>query len=151
MSMLLLLALGCNGGKGSLADCEDIQVELSEVMPTVATVRFQTTAPATARASVEVGGLSFETSPTPSGESHELVLRGLLPDSEVSFTIQTEAEGGSSQCEAQTLTTGYLGGSLPSTVVSGGGNDQWMLVPLIGAFTGPVLLSPDGVVTWAWP
>lgn len=151
MSMLLLLALACNGGKGSLADCEDVQVQLSEVMPTVATVTFRTSTEATARIAVEAGGLSFETRSTPSSEDHQLVLRGLKPESEVSFQILTESEGGSSECEAQTLTTGYLDGGLPTTLVSGEGNDQWMMVPLIGAFTGPVLLSPDGVITWAWP
>lgn len=149
--MHLLLLLACSGGKGGDVAITDISAELSEVIGTVATVSFQTSTEAEAWIEVEADGLSFSTARSPMGTSHELVLYGLPPEQPVSFVVHAESGDAVGQSEAQSLTTTYLTGGLPTTQVSGEGNDQWMLTPLIGAYTGPVLLAPDGRITWAFP
>lgn len=151
MLSLFLLGLACDGGKSGTVEILDIAVEPSALIPTVATVTFRTSTAASARIAVEAGTIAFETLATGPAEEHSIVLRGLPPETEVSFTVLAESEEAAAESEVQTLTTGYLSGGLPTMQVTGGDNDQWMLVPLIGAFTGPVLISPDGVVTWAWP
>ncbi|MDP2315672.1 MAG: aryl-sulfate sulfotransferase [Pseudomonadota bacterium] len=80
-----------------------------------------------------------------SATTHETLLLGVPAGTEVTWTVLDDA--GAPQGTG-TYTTGALPTELPSLTIAGGGHDQFMLTPLIGATTAAVILSPEGHIVW---
>lgn len=148
MLALLPLVLACDGGKNGEVEIGEVEVEISEAIGTVATLRFTTDQDVPAMVRYETALRTLETAWDAGGTEHELVLLGLTPDTDVQYQVVVGDD--EQTTEPVSFTTGNLPGGLPATIVSGSGNDQWMFTPLIGATTGPTLLSPEGDLTWAW-
>ncbi|MCK6505925.1 aryl-sulfate sulfotransferase [Myxococcota bacterium] len=146
MPGLLLLVLAC-GDKDGGVEIGAAEVTLSETIGTVATVTFTTSEDVAARVVYETADQSFETPLGPATADHEIVLLGLPANTEVQY--QVVLEDGTTN-EPAGFTTGNLPSGLPATLVEGEGHDRWMMTTLIGATTGPVLISPQGKITWAW-
>lgn len=146
----LLTALACTNGKTDGVEISDVSLTLSEAIPTVATVTWTTTEAVSGAVRYETADRSFETSWTPSGTSHQVVLLGVPPETDVQYQVVVDADGTEITTDPAGYTSGILASGMPATLVSGEGHDQWMMTTLIGGTTGPVLVSPEGDVTWAW-
>ncbi|NOY25801.1 MAG: hypothetical protein GXP62_07990 [Oligoflexia bacterium] len=148
-----LVALSCNGGKGGDVAISDVQLTLSDVIPTVATVTWTTSEAVPSAVRYQTASRDLETAWSSADTSHSVVLLGVKPDTEVSYQVVAQATDGSGDetiTDADTYTTGNLPSGLPATLVDGEGQDRWMLTTLIGATTGPILMNPDGDITWAY-
>lgn len=139
--MILALLAGCNNG-GFPVEAYDLEAEVSDAVATVVTVTWTTSEPITGY--VVAGDVETppETEPT---QSHRAVLRGLAPDTTYDVYVQLDNGGNS---EVVQVTTGPLPAELPELAVTGDGNDAWMAVPIIGSIAAPVLLRPDGQISW---
>lgn len=144
--MLSLLIFACKDpGFG------DISAEVSEVVVTVPTVTWTTEEEADSYVRYGIDGdLSMET-PVSSGTDHSLPLLGLTASSEVSYQVVIDGEE-VLESSVETLTTGDLPNDLPAfeTAEDDMSAGTYMSVPVIGGVTAPVILTPEGQVTWYW-
>jgi len=127
---------------------DGIAATVSEHVATVVTVTWTTDVDATCQ--VEFGptaGLGLTAPEETAGTEHDAVLMGLAADTAVSYSVAC----GSCTSEAQSVTTGSLPAELPGLTAVGDGMDAFMLVPAIGAWTGPTIIDPDGNIVWYWP
>ena len=143
---LIALAAGCGGPRAT-----DVQFTVSENIATVVTVDWNVTEEV--EAYVEFGhdeAFDLQT-PLQSGDSQSVSLLGLLPESAAQFRIVIPLDDGDVVSDTYEVTTGPLSNAFP-TLEGSGSTDAggWMLVPMIGSTTGPVILNPDGNIVWAW-
>jgi hypothetical protein len=130
----------------------DLQVEVSEVIPTVATLRWTTSQPADATVTFGPGEPSGTTLSDPAdGElDHEVVLFGLLPATEYSVAV-TLIDAQEGQATAN-FTTGAVPTSLPTLSVQildeEVAPDGYLLTSLLTSPLSVVLLDTDGTFLW---
>ena len=109
----------------------DVLAEVSEIVPTVAVVRWETSQPTTGMVRFgSDGALDHQTPSTPEGTSHEAVLLGLRADQEVTFEISVSAGELGETSAPQQVRTGALPTGLPSLLLSSHDPDASM-----GGFT----------------
>lgn len=146
----LLLLAACGGGKFNV---QDIEAEVSPVIPTVVTVRWTTDEPT-------VGYVEYGDDETYGGQTpleseattdHEAVVMGLLPEVEVRFRVVIPDEEGETTSDPQTVTTGPLSNEAPQLDVEGGEHDEFTVVPILGAATGPAIFDRNGKAVWFYP
>lgn len=149
MILALLGLLACDGGKGSDVELVSSSLVQSEAIATVATVTWTTDVETTGYVRFRTADDVFQTAVTASGTEHEVVLVGVPPDTDVEWQIVVQ-EGGvdSFTGPLETWTTGSLPTGLPGMSVSGEGQAGFMLVPVLGAYTGPVILNGRGDIVW---
>ena len=128
----------------------DLQVEVSEVIPTVATLRWTTSQPADATVTFGPGEPSGTTLSDPADGQldHEVVLFGLLPATGYSVAVESLAGG---QATA-TFTTGAVPTSLPTLSVQVLDEDAapggYLLTSLLTSPLSVVILDADGTFLW---
>ncbi len=148
-AVLGLVVAGCDDAAEPVA-ISDVEARLSEAIATVVIVRWETNVPATGH--VEYGASAdCELSTPPEAEastSHEAVIVGLAADREWSYRAVAEAGGARAESEVATIATGALPSELPVLTTSGGGNDRFIITPLLGATQAVVMLNPEGEVVW---
>ncbi len=128
----------------------DISAEISDSIPTVATVRWSTE---TATSSwIEFGpsrDYGLTTPATPSGTEHEAVLLGLWQDETFHYRAVTEA-GDSSRDHR--IETGSFPSAMPRVDVSGD-TASWsgyQILPFAGETNAVAICDPQGRVVWYW-
>jgi hypothetical protein len=157
-----LLVLGCSpdpqqdSATPSDALIGEVSIATAELMPSVVTVSWTTSEPATS--SVDFGApgalnLSVTASSEPVTE-HEAVLVGLVPGTEAGLVIHAVAESGSESSDELGFTTGFLPSHAPWVELSEGaeaeGAGGFFLVPIASeAGSWVCVLDADGVVVWA--
>jgi hypothetical protein len=141
-----------------LAGCDDgetvaisgVEARLSDVISTVVVVTWETNIPATGH--VEYGATQACELSTPveseAATSHEAVLLGLTAEQEWSYRVVSEAGGARAETEVASIATGALPAELPVLTAIGGGNDRYIVTPLIGAADAVVILNPEGQYVW---
>lgn len=151
LSLLLpAILIGCGGGKTGI---QDIEAEVSPVIPTVVNVRWTTDEPTVSY--VEYGDDETYGGQTPveseATTDHEAVILGLLPEVDARFRVVVPDEESPTYSDAQTVTTGALSNEAPQLDVTGGGQDQFTIVPILGASTGPAIVNQNGQIVWFYP
>ncbi len=146
-SLLLLTAglLGC-GPRVS-----NVEIVVSDIIPTVATVRFDTNVEASAYVAFGPGeDRSMQTAlEAVPGTEHELILLGVPANTDASFEIVLVDEDGSEQAsKVHEYSTGGLPAGLPALEVTGSGMDHFMVLPMLGSPVGLVVLDPEGNYLW---
>ncbi len=148
------LVAACNDTDDTASvSVQDLEVVVSEIVPTVVTVTWTTSEAVTGRVAfgpTEDLGIATPWEPQ-AGTSHRAVLLGLPPATECAFRLVHDVDGEERASDLATVTTGVLGAELPTLTVTGGGNDTWHWVPFLGGAYGPALLDPEGRVTWWLP
>jgi len=140
----------------------DIGIELAEAMPTVATVRWQTEAPARCRVSFGAPGAEPVLTPleATAATEHQAVLVGLRQSTEIQVEIYAEGEHGSHASAPSTFTTGALDISLRALTLSADDPTRsaggFTLVPITTSAGGTwgswaCILDPAGEILWAYP
>ncbi len=135
------LAVACGPGAG-------VEVEVSEVIPTVATVRWTT--PAATSSWVEYGptrDYEYSTPPTTAGTEHEAVLLGLWEDERIHFRT-VSADGDTSRNGR--FRTGLLPEHTPRLSVSGD-TESWsgfQILPFTGELQAVGITDPQGRMVW---
>lgn len=119
----------------------DIDVEVSAVIPTAATVRWHTEAETSGHVSYGEGLVSASTAV---GTEHEVTIIGMAPDAEVPYRINVD-DG--FVTDELVFSTGSLAAGLPDQTTTGD-NDRWIVTTLLGIITGPAILDPSGQVVW---
>jgi hypothetical protein len=144
-----LAIAGCDDGGGTVA-VSSVEARLSEAISTVVIVRWETNVPAIGH--VEYGATSDCELSTPieaeASTSHEAVILGLTANREWSYRVVAEAGGAGAESDVATITTGSLPSELPVVTTSGGGNDRYVVTPLIGVTDAVVILNPEGEIVW---
>ena len=140
------LLLAACAGKGPA----DVTAEVSPVIGTVVTVRW-TTSDAVA-GYVEYGttedlGMVTATESEPTTD-HEVVILGLSAQSDVYFRAGSGEGDDAAMSDVQTITTDPLSNTLPQLDVTGDGNDQYTVIPVLGDVAGPSILGPNGDFVW---
>ncbi len=152
--MLLALALsGCTGPDGSADSGTDTGALLTvtgEVVPsadiaTVATLVWSSTEAFSGVVRYGTAERTFEVAVEAMPPVQDTLLLGVPARAEVTWTVLDDS--GATRGSG-TYTTGSLPTELPALAVTGGGNDQFLLTPLIGATTAAVILSPEGKIVW---
>lgn len=147
--MTLLLLLACTDGKDTGAEgvaITDVVAEVSPDVATVVTVRWTTDEPVASQVRYSFDGKTLETplEAEPATE-HQALLLGIPGSTEVQYQVVVP---GSSTTEPAGIVTGGLPAELPTVTTEGDGQVEWMVAPLIGAVTGPVVFSPEGEIVW---
>ena len=133
------------------------EVEISELVSTVATVRWESADCADIEAHVEFGRDSDPweyqaPAQCVSGDSFEAVLIGMKAQTDYVFRIIEESDGGTMEGEVQILTTGGLPTELPrlqldeETYRPDHTDGGFLLTAFIPSY--PVILDADGDVVW---
>jgi hypothetical protein len=92
----------------------EVEATVSELVPTVATVRWVTDEPSTGSVAFSTEGEDeLHTPSTTLGTEHEVLLLGLLSDRSYRFRIAAEAEGVTATSAEQSLETGVFAPDLP--------------------------------------
>lgn len=144
----LATLVGCDDKDGDL-DVVEQSAEASPAVSTVFTVRWSTSAESTGYVRFRTDERVFNTQVTPAGTEHEAVLLGLPPDTDFEWQVVVQKDGQDvTTGPLESARTGSLPSLLPGTAVSGEGHGQYLLTPLIGATTGPVIFDPQGRVVW---
>jgi len=142
-----LLTSACGGGP----NISDVEYSVSENIATVVNVSWSLDE--SADAYVEYGHdeqFDLKTSIS-TGESHSVSLLGLKPEADAQFRVVVSNDDGDVAGEAYDVTTGPLTNAFPTLAGEGEGDaGGWMLAPMIGTSTGPVIMNPDGNIVWAW-
>ncbi len=158
-ALLVLASLACKGDKSEdtgetqadLPVLSGVETNLSEWIPTVITVTWESDIPSTGRVEFGANGSLDHATPLSSeGTSHEALLLGMTADTEVSYRVVLESDAGEVAGEIQTTTTGPmpLGPPEPSTTGSSAGN--YMIIPWLGVSNGIMILDPEGQLVWWW-
>jgi len=143
---LTLALVGCTGGDDKLGvEVLSADVVLSPNVATVATLDWSVEAPVAATVRYGTDERTFDVAVDATATEHQTLLLGVPAATEITWSI-LDADGG--LMATGTYTTGALPTELPSVEVTGGGHDQFMLTPLIGATTAAVILSPEGKIVW---
>lgn len=142
-----------------LAGCSDdtdperptsVSAELSETISTVVKVRWTTTEKTTGY--VQYGPTADMAMNTPveetAGTDHELTLLGLTADTDVHYRVVTWDGGDAGASEPQLIHTGDLPLKMPTTDVTGGGNDRYTIVPILGNSQTVSIINPEGQFVW---
>ena len=161
MSSLLipvfLLASACHPGAGDSdtgplvpSPPLDITATVSELVPTVVTVRWTTESPTTG--SVAFGpsaDYAWQTpeETTPSTE-HEALLLGLWAEADFHFEVTTDAGGAVERSGDYAVTTGSLLTTLPEFEVTGTESGHWMITSVAGSTNAAVVLDEAGRIVW---
>jgi hypothetical protein len=155
--LLALSALACKGDKDDSGDPSDlpeigtVEASLSETIPTVITVSWDSDSSVTGRIEFGAdGALDHSTPLSESGTSHEALLLGMTADTEVSYRVVLESDAGTVEGDTQTITTGPFPLGLPDTSTTGDNAGQYMIVPWLGVSTGIMVLDPEGQIVWWW-
>lgn len=134
------LLAGCTGGGSVTAE-----VVPSADIATVATLVWSSDEPFAGVVRYGTAERMFEVAFDDASTEHETLLLGVPAASEVTWAVLDDA---GAEVGTGTYTTGSLPTELPSLTVTGGGHDQFMLTPLIGATTAAIVLSPEGHIVW---
>ncbi len=132
----------------------DILVELSEVIPTVATVRWITAEPEDATLTFGPGAPAGTTVSDPADGQleHEVVLFGLLPNTAYTVQVESFADDVPAGQDSATFTTGAVPTSLPTLSVQVFDEDTapggYLLTSLLTSPLSVVLLDTDGTFLW---
>ncbi len=141
-----LLAAGCCG-----PDITNVEVTVSEVIPTVATVTWETCEATTGYVAFGPGDdreLRTHTELEPATE-HSMTLLGVPANTDGSFEIVVvDDDGAESPGDVGEFTTGGLAPGLPGLEVTGSGMDQYMVLPMLGSPVGLVILDAAGNFLW---
>jgi hypothetical protein len=164
LALLSFTTVACGpSGSDSVPDSatdlviSDIEIDLSEVVPTVAVVSWRTSEPSTGRVAFgPVGDLVYETATsTEPATEHQATLVGLKQASQAALVITASTDAGSVVSEEQPFETGLLPAGTPSIEHSvydaeaayGG----FLIAPFFQPQAGWIcLLDPDGEVVWAY-
>jgi hypothetical protein len=152
ISPLLFAMAGCSCQSGAgCPDVSDLTATVSPDIPTVVTVTWTTDEPTTSYVSFGPGeDFSLQTAlePEPTTE-HTHYLLGVPANTEGSYQVVTVDDDGA-ECtdKVGTFETGSLDSGLPSLNVTGGGMDQYMVLPMLGSPIGLVIIDPDGNILW---
>lgn len=142
---LLLLACGGDGG----AELVESSLVQSEVIATVATVRWSTDVDTTGYVRFRTADGVFKTATTALGTEHEVVLVGVPAETQVEWQIIVQEDGVDSlEGALSTWTTGALPTGLPGMAVTGGGQEGFLVLPVLGSYTGPVIVDAEGRIVW---
>jgi hypothetical protein len=133
---------------------QDIELELSLDVATVARVRWETSSPTTGVVYFGTpGGLEYATPSTAEGTSHEALLLGLRANSEVGYRVEVAAGEVTEASEELRFTTGSLPTGLPRMVLNmaeEGGGEGFTIVPVQGSTTCYTsVLDAGGEPVWA--
>ncbi len=143
---LALVLVGCTDGGGKAGpEVLSADVVLSPDVATVATLLWSIDAPTAATVRYGTEERSFDVAVDAAATEHQTLLLGVPAATEITWSI---LDSTGSELATGTYTTGALPTELPSLEVTGGGHDQFMLTPLIGATTAAVILSPEGKIVW---
>jgi hypothetical protein len=154
--LLALITLSCKGdkddsGAGELPGIGALEAQLSEAIPTVISVSWESDEPATGRVEFGTdGALDHSTPLSELAASNQALLLGMTADTEVSYRVVLEADGGTVEGDIQTITTGSYPLGLPETTTTGEGAGSYMLVPWLGVSTGVMILDEQGEIVWWW-
>lgn len=139
----------CGGGAddqggGSISA---VTAEVSDHITTVVNVSWETAEET--RGQVEFGPTRDLGRSTPleadAALEHRVPLVGLKAETEYFFRVVLE-DGSAS--DVSSIVTGSLPLDLPILTASGGGNDLFTLVPLLGTTQAVTMLDPDGEIVW---
>ncbi len=139
---------GCGSGDVAI---DSLDARVSEAISTVVTVSWNTDTEASGY--VEYGsadGAFDQATPVelvPALE-HSVHVLGLRANTDYFMRVVLSDEDGGGVSETMLVTTGGLPVDLPTLTVSGSGNDRYMVLPLIGTTTGPVIVDPEGEYVW---
>jgi hypothetical protein len=146
--------LGCGSSQVEPLRPSQVTAEVSPKIVTVVTVRWTTAEPS-------VGYVEFgpELGPTKSLESHTPVeavpttnhtatLLGLTADTIYDYRAVTSDGASGVAGDTASVTTGSLPLGLPSISVSGSGQEQLIVVPILGANVWVVILNGKGQIVW---
>ncbi len=140
-----LLLIGCGPG------ISNVEVTMSEVIPTVATVTWETKTETTGYVAFGPGDdLSMATAlETEPATEHVATLLGVPANTDASFQVVLVDEDGTETAgEVVDYTTGGQAAGLPTLEVTGEGMDHYMVLPLLGSPVGLSVLDPDGNILW---
>ncbi len=164
LALLSFTTVACEpSGSDSVPDSvtdlviSDIEIDLSEVVPTVAVVSWKTSEPSTGQVAFgPVGDLVYETATsTEPATEHQATLVGLKQASQAALVITASTDAGSVVSEEQPFETGLLPAGTPSIEHSvfeaGAAYGGFLIVPFLQAEVSWIcLLDPDGEVVWAY-
>jgi hypothetical protein len=129
---------------------QDLEVTVSDVVRTVATVEFKTKIPA--RCYIAFGPteeMAFETRhEEEESVDHTFPLLGLASNTNCHFQVVAKAGEQQQKSDIQTVKTGGVSTQLPALKQSGDGYDGFVMVPLIGATTAVTIINKDGEFVW---
>lgn len=155
---ITLMACTSDTGKDSgerldLPTMSDVDASLSEAIPTVITVTWNTDSEVSGWIEYGANGaLDHSTSLTDANTAHEMWLLGMTADTEVSYRVMLESDGGTVEGEVQTITTGSMPLGLPDISTSGDTTPgSYMILPWLGVSSGILILSPEGAPVWWYP
>ncbi len=87
--------------------------------------------------------------PVSNGTEHTVPLLGLTGSTELSYQVVIDGDE-PVEGPVESVTTGDLPNDLPAFTTDGGSAGAYMSVPVVGGVTAPVILTPEGEVTWYW-
>ena len=154
-ALCVLLAAGCSpGGEGGDFDAS---AQVSDVVPTVATVTFDPeVAPDSAFVRFGPTGDLVHEAPVDlsSGAPYEVVLLGNKPSSEIEFEVVVEAGGDELRSATASFTAGAVPTSFPGVTVQaadpGAAAGGFFVTSLVAAPPAAVILDADGDYVWWW-
>jgi hypothetical protein len=127
-----------------------VTAEVSPKIATVVTVRWTTATPSVGF--VEFGPTQALGSRTPVESSpalnHTATLLGLTAGTLYHYRVSTSVGGVDVAGDASTVTTGSLPLGLPALTVAGSGQDQLIVVPILGADVSIVIVNGKGQIVW---
>lgn len=151
---------GADSGTGGAGpDIVDVQLERSEVVPTVATVRWTTREPSTGAVQFwEQGGDGVRSvASAMASTSHEVVLVGLPEVVDAQARVEATDATGTSRSEVLDFETGALAAAVPRPVLDGdaeGSLGGYTLAPVSALSVVPTryltVVDPAGRLVWAW-
>ncbi len=145
LPLLAILVGGCCSGASNVA------VSVSEVIPTVATVTWETCDDTVSYVQFGPGddrsmSTALEAEP---GTEHHAHLLGVPANTDASFqVVLVDEDGTETPGDVYDYTTGNVAAGLPTLEVEGEGMDHYMVLPLLGSPVGLSVLDGDGNVLW---
>lgn len=147
---LALCLHGCGSSAVDPHRPSQVSAEVSPTIVTVVTVRWTTAEPSVGY--VEFGPTTSLGSRTPveatPAVNHAATLLGLTADTTYHYRVVTADGGAGVAGDTASVTTGSLPLGLPSITVSGGGQNQLIVVPILGANVWVVMLDGRGQIVW---
>ena len=127
-----------------------IEAEVSDAVPTVVTVRWNTEVPAGGYVEYGVDNSLGQRTPVEDAPSsdHETLLLGLTANTEIYYRVAAILEDEAALSSVRTVTTGLVPNLLPRLTKTGEGHDMYTVVPIIGT---PMVVSIiDGEGRYVW-
>jgi hypothetical protein len=150
MKRSLLLVSAVFAG-GCCSGASGVQVAVSDIIPTVATVTWETCDDAVGYVQFGPGddrsmSTALELEP---GTSHTAQLLGVPANTDATFEIVlVDEDGTENPTGVHEYSTGGLPAGLPILEVTGSGMDHYMVLPMLGSPVGLVVLDGDGNFLW---